>query len=609
MSKMTKQPAQTPGAALRNAFAPTALRFDRRALDLGSAWGRVYAITNFPPAVDVGWLATAANLDGVVLSIHALPTDPTQLTLAMSRAISLLSGQLSSGGSALSQQRMEAQLADAQALLRKLDQEQQSVFTVGVFALVTASEEARGLRRCKRLEGMLAAAGMRARPLAFRQEDGLKAVGPWGMLPVSLRGGAPFQLPAETLAASFPFSSGGINHGKGIVLGHDSTGGLVLVDRWTPPPDSGVTNPHWTVLAGSGAGKSHGIKIIVLREFGQGAKVIIIDPEREYRHLCHALGGVWVNAGGGGQRINPLQAPPLPVETDEDETATSAIGQHIQRVRLVLDLYLPGLTEMQRALLSRAVRAVYTEAGIDLGEASSVATGDPSFGPSGGCTDPAAIPADKWPHFGHLHAYAARQEGADWQALAALLEDAALGTDAGLWAGPSAAMPDSDVVVLDIHDLENAPENVQRAQYANVLGFAWDLIRADRSARKLLVVDEAWMLVDPNVPQALGFLKRMSKRARKYSASVNVVTQNAVDFLAPEVAREGEPVLANSSTKLLLRQEAKDLPTVTTLFNLSEAEQEKLRNARIGEGLLIAGNHRAWVTIDTAPHETALMYG
>jgi len=587
--KPQKQAAPTPGAALRNAFAPEALRFDRRALDLGSAWGRVYAVTDFPPAVDVGWLATAANLEGVVLSVHALPTDPTQITLAMSRAISLLAGQLAQGGSALSQQRMEQQIQDAQALLRKIDQEQQSVFTVGVFALVTAPDEPTGLRRCKRLEGTLAAAGMRARPLAFRQEDGLRAVGPWGMFPASLCGGAPFQLPAETLAASFPFSSGGINHGKGIVLGHDSTGGLVLVDRWTPPADSGVTNPHWTVLAGSGAGKSHGIKVIVLREFAQGAKVIIIDPEREYRHLCHALGGAWINAGGGGQRINPLQAPPLPREDDDE--GSSAIEQHIQRVRLMLGLYLPGLTEMQKALLARLLRDVYAEAGIALD------------------MDPAAIPAQDWPHFGSLYDLAKIREGEDYRTLAALLEDAAIGTDARLWAGPSATMPDANLVVLDIHDLENAPENVQRAQYANVLGFAWDLIRADRSEHKMLEVEEAWILADPKVPQALGFLKSMSKRARKYGCSLNIVSQNAVDFLAPEVAREGEPVLANASTKLLLRQEAKDLPTVSALFNLSEAEQEKLRNARIGEGLLIAGNHRAWVTIDTAPHETALMYG
>ena len=106
MPKPRKQAPATPGAALRNAFAPEALRFDRRAVDLGNQWGRVYAVTNFPPRVDAGWLATAANLEGVALSVHALPTDPTQITLAMSRAISLLAGQLAQGGSALSQQRM-----------------------------------------------------------------------------------------------------------------------------------------------------------------------------------------------------------------------------------------------------------------------------------------------------------------------------------------------------------------------------------------------------------------------------------------------------------------------------------------------------------------------
>jgi DNA helicase HerA-like ATPase len=163
--------------------------------------------------------------------------------------------------------------------------------------------------------------------------------------------------------------------------------------------------------------------------------------------------------------------------------------------------------------------------------------------------------------------------------------------------------------VLDIHDLENAPDNVKRAQYANVLGYAWDLARRNRHERVILVVDEAWMLVDPQVPEALGFLRKLSKRIRKYMGSLMVVTQNPIDFLAPEVAREGEPVLANASMKLLLRQEAKDLPTVASLFNLSEAEQERLATARVGEGLLIAGNHRTWVTVDTAPHEAVLMYG
>ncbi len=595
MHKAVRSAVPTPGAALRNAFAPEALRFDRRAVDLGSQWARVYYVSDFPPSVDAGWLASAATLDGVVLSIHALPTDPTQITLAMSRAISLLSGQLAQGGSALAQQRMEQQLQDAQSLLRKIDQEQQSVFTTAVVLMVTAPDAATGIRRSKRLEGMLAAAGMRARPLAFRQEEGLQAVGPWGMFPASLVGGAPFQLPSETLAASFPFSSGGINHGHGIVLGHDSSGGLVLVDRWNPPPDAGLSNKNMVILATPGAGKSHGTKVAVLREYAQGARVVILDPEREYRHLAKTLGGAWVNVGGGGTRINPLQAPPVPdIDQEDDEHAgsTQPIARHMQRVRLFLQLYLPQLGQQQQAAIGRALRAVYAAKGIALD------------------ADPATIPAEGWPHIVDIYRHLlAQRDDSVAQSVAALLEEAAIGADAQLWAGPStASVGDSQLVVLDIHDLAESPPNLQRAQYQNVLAFAWDLVRQSRSERTVLVADEAWLLVDPRAPEALGFLRAMSKRVRKYDGSLWVITQNAIDFLAPEVAREGEPVLANSSMVLLLRQEAKDLPTVTQLYGLSEAEQERLRSARVGEGLLIAGNNRAWVTIDTAPHETAIMY-
>ena len=594
MPKLQKQAPATPGAALRNAFAPEALRFDRRAVDLGNQWARIYYVSDFPPSVDAGWLANAANLDGVMLSVHALPTDPTQTALAMNRAISLLSGQLVQGGSALSQQRMAQQMQDAQALLRKVDAEQQSVFTTGVVLMVTAPDEATGLRRAKRLEGLMAAAGMRARVLAFRQEEGLRAVGPWGMFPASLGGGAPFQLPAETLAAAFPFSSGGINHGHGTVLGHDSSGGLILLDRWVPPADAGISNKNMVILAGSGAGKSHTTKVALLREFAQGARIVILDPEREYRRLAKALGGAWINVGGGGTRINPLQAPPVPDidQDDEESTSSQPVARHMQRVRLFLQLYLPQLGQQQQAAVGRALRAVYAAKGIALD------------------ADPASIPAEQWPHVGDVYRHLlALKDDSVAQSVAALLEEAAIGADAQLWAGPSTVdVGSAQITVLDIHDLAESPPNLQRAQYQNVLAFAWDLVRQSRSERTILVADEAWLMVDPRAPEALGFLRAMSKRVRKYNGSLWTITQNAVDFLAPEVAREGEPVLANSSMVLLLRQEAKDVPTVTQLYDLSEAEQEKLRSARVGEGLLIAGNHRAWVTIDTAPHEAALMY-
>lgn len=351
-----------------------------------------------------------------------------------------------------------------------------------------------------------------------------------------------------------------------------------------------------SVLGVSGSGKSFATRLIALRDWTQGARIIMIDPEREYRGLCEALGGQWINAGGGGTRINPLQVPPVP-DIDRDERlgstmATGAISLHLRRLGLFFDLLLPELSQMDRALLMRGLRQVYLEAGIELD------------------ADPTTIAPSTWPHIANLLAlcrrHAAGADGPGWNRLGALLEEAGEGTDAALWAGASNAEITADFVVLDIHDLDQAPRNVLQAQFANVLWFAWDSLRKDRDEKVVLVVDEAWRLINPQVPAALDYVKDLSKRVRKYSGSLVVVTQNVSDFTSPEVKRAGEAILANCATRLLMRQEGKDVDAVAELFNLSEEERSRVQMAELGHGLLIAGNARVWLEVVAAPHEHEL---
>ncbi|MDA8205191.1 MAG: hypothetical protein M0Z36_03910, partial [Thermaerobacter sp.] len=256
---------------------------------------------------------------------------------------------------------------------------------------------------------------------------------------------------------------------------------------------------------------------------------------------------------------------------------------------------MPGLTAMAKALLARAIRETYEAKGIALD------------------VDPTTIVNDGWPHIGDLYTVCQRHstEGAeeDWKILTALLQEPAVGVLAPLWAGPSTVRYDSDTdfVVADLMDLQSAPPHVKRAQYFNVLGYLWALIRRDKSERKILVADEAWMLIDPQNPDTLRFLKEVAKVIRGYNGSLMVATQNVFDFLAPAVQMDGEPVLTSAAFNLLLRQDQKNLDYLIHLFQLSDAEQDKLRNARRGEGLLIAGNQRAWITVDGAPHEMAFM--
>lgn len=577
--------------ALTDLIAPPALGFQPRHTLFGDQAARVLAILDYPPRVGPAWLFRLANMPGVVVSIHLVPTDSLDMLKALNKSIQEYTSRLAAGGNALALSRWQQSLDDAKLLLKKVDQEAQKVYKVVVLILVLAPDDEELARRSRRVEAACAAAGMRARTAVYRQEDGLKAIGPWGLLPPEVGALAAREMPAETIAAAYPWVASGLNHGRGVVWARDVDGGLILVDRWHPPEGSGITNPNLNILGTSGGGKSFASKVLLLREYALGARILILDPEREYRRICWELDGAWINAAGGSSRINPLQVRPVPDQTMDEEddegldqvtTVRGPLAAHLQRVKTFFQLYLPGLNDLERAQLDEAVLSAYSEYGVEWH------------------TDPTSVGA--WPTLAIVYRHV-KEAGAE--RLAVLLKAAAEGTDSALWSGQTTIPPVGDFTVLDIRDLADASDTVRRAQYFNILGYAWDVVRQGQAAgkRTVLVVDEAWLMADPQTPQAIGFLRDLSKRIRKYGGSLVVITQNVVDFLAPELARLGQPVITNASNKLLMRQESRDLEALQELLRLSDAEVDLLANAKRGEGLLLAGNQRVHVRIEAAPHE------
>lgn len=299
-----------------------------------------------------------------------------------------------------------------------------------------------------------------------------------------------------------------------------------------------------------------------------------------------------------GRAINPLRMQALPKwnsfsldESAENSRLSSPLALQAQRLRTFFELYLRDLTDPQRAYLDQALLDIYAEFGISWE------------------TNPATV--TRWPTMKDLYRHLcsrAEKDPANWEELALYLRSAAEGIDSGLWCGDMDLGESTDILVLDVHNLNNLPENVKRAQYFNVLTYTWDLNRRDRTEeRKLLIVDEAWVLADPKVPTALEFLRELSKRIAKYKRALVTITQNVVDFLASDVARQGEAIIGNATYKWLLRQGEKDLEVLARLLNLSEAERDLLAGAQRGHGLLIAGNQRVRMRVEAAPHELAII--
>ena len=576
---------------LHDALAPSSLRFREREAEIGEVLTRALCVVAYPPRVEAAWLARVAALPGVTLSVHCEPTMTDALVKAVNASITEYKSRLMTGGTPLARQQSERGLADAEELLRKMDQHQERVMLGSVVLIVTGGNAEELGRRTRAVQTACAVTGMRALTVDYRQEEGYVAGGPWADLPRGLAGVARRHMPVETVAAMYPFVSAGLNHGRGILLGRDDAGGIVLVDRRDPPDGSGVTNPNVNILGTSGGGKSYAAKTLLLREFALGARVLVLDPEREYRGLARAIGGSIVDCGGGKGKINPLQVRgPADARGDEEDEEPGGVqgplASHLQRVKTFLGLYLPSLDDAERAQLQDAVLAAYAASGVTWQ------------------TDPAAVA--EWPTIGQVHAALPADSR-----LALLLRDAATGADSALWAGQTTVPPASDFTVFDLHALTEASDNVRRAQYLNVLGYAWDLVREGQASGRptLLVVDEAWLLADPQTPQALGFLRDLSKRIRKYHGSLTVITQNVVDFLAPELARLGQPVIGNASTKLLMRQESRDLEALRDLLKLTEAECDLLSGAKRGEGLLLAGNQRVQLRVEASAHEAGIIAG
>lgn len=580
--------------AITDLLAPPALGFQARQMQFGEQLSRVMAILDYPSRLGPAWLSRLSSIPGVVASMHLVPADSLDMLQALNKSVQEYTSRLATGGNAISLSRWQQSLEDAKQLIKKVDQEAQKIYKAVVLIQVIALDEDELRQLSRQVEAVSAAAGLRARTAVYRQEEGLQAVGPWALLPEEIRSLAGREMPAETVAASFPWVAGGLNHGRGVVWARDNEGGLVLVDRWHPPQDSGITNPNLNILGTSGGGKSFASKIMLLREYALGARVLILDPEREYLKLCREVNGCWINAAGGSGRINPLQLRVV-AEQDEGEDHYTGIDDvfvrgplstHLQRVKTFFQLYLPTIDDRERAQLDEALLAAYQEYGVDWNSEFSYIT--------------------EWPTVADVYRHI-KEQGSE--RLAVLLKSAAEGADSSLWAGQTSISEAGDFTVLDIRDLTDASDTVRRAQYFNILGYAWDLVREGKAAgkRTLLVVDEAWLLADPQTPQAIGFLRDLSKRIRKYGGSLVVITQNVVDFLAPELARLGQPVISNASSKLLMRQESRDLEALRELLRLSEAEVDLLAGAKRGEGLLLAGNQRVHVRIEATPYEMEVL--
>ena len=112
-----------------------------------------------------------------------------------------------------------------------------------------------------------------------------------------------------------------------------------------------------------------------------------------------------------------------------------------------------------------------------------------------------------------------------------IVRSLAIGHNSEIFNGYTTIEEDNDFCCLDIYSLQGASANIKSCQYLNMLRYCEDMAFKNREEKCYVVCDEAYLLIDKKVPQAIEFMRNFSKRCRKYQCGLITISQNILDFL------------------------------------------------------------------------------
>ncbi|MBP3801052.1 MAG: DUF87 domain-containing protein [Clostridia bacterium] len=591
-------------------ITPQGIKVKNTSIQTGETLSKIFYVSGYPSSTNLGWLSAIQNIRAVEISIGVSPIDPQVFIEGISKGMNTDLNIINTTRNEAERTRAEMKVASGKRIIQEIESNSTSYTYVSFTAKINGKDEVDLERNVKHFKNRIAGMGFKIRTTPFLVKNAYMQTSPFAPLDDEITTMANKNMSLYTLMGGMPFSGSGFIDEKGYYLGTDETGRMIALDPFYSGEDR--TNFSITILGTSGSGKSFATKKILLNEWMQGRltkvedrieyipeKVLIIDPENEYEDMCRALDGDWIDCSGGtGEsvgRINPLQINPIPKDEEGEKITKSATSLHYYNLHTFFKLLFPEITSFHQAKLDVVLEELYKNFDIDWD--TDINTKEPKDFP---------IMKDLY----DLLLKKSKDSKTDeddkkiYKELSSLIRSLAIGAEAELFNGYTTIEGKSNFIVLDVSNLQGADPKLKTAQYFNILRWCEEVVFRNRNERCVLACDEAHLLIDKKVPQALDFLKGLSKRARKYETSLIIITQSVVDFTAEGIKEYGQAILDNSTNKLFFGMDGKNLQQAKTIWNFNKEESHILSSLIKGQGLLQVGTARTLVRIKGLPFET-----
>ncbi len=421
---------------------------------------------------------------------------------------------------------------------------------------------------------------------------------------------------SRSMGTVFPFTTSDVGHPTGIPLGFNrQTGTPILFDNFAPS----LANYNMVIFAKSGAGKSVTMKTLISRSSVlMGIESLALDAEGEYTIVAESLGGInVVISPNSGTVINLFDIEPERVkdEITGREKIVLNVENKVEDVTQALVTMARGSTrstevnELTKQVIAESVAEEYESLGITSDpnslykEGSMVQRGDKLY------SDKKDMPTiGSW--YKRIQRKAEMNDNEDYRFHYSYLLKVMkqyireYNGQMAYFDGQSTfeLLDGAPFINLDISQLEERFARPLAQQI--LLSWIWEKYvkknSEDRTKakQKRVLVDEAWMLLP--YPEAVDFLNKMARRARKRNVSLAIISQRFQDFYEKP---EAQAVLTSSDTKLFLAQDKSEIQYVKEVFKLSEGEAGFLVTCTKGEGLLKVGGETAILQITPTAKE------
>lgn len=522
-------------------------------LNIDGVFIRTLFISGYPFVASSGWLDSLINFNhdsdisyhiAEVNALSALPklhrkiTELESTKRAMIRAGKIIGSEITDP------------LESAIDLRDKIQRGQEKLFQVSIYISLRAESLEELNKITKLLESTLSARLFYSKVACYQQIEALQSVLPRGEDQLNQKR----NLDSSSAALTFPFMSSELVQESGILYGvNKSNNSLVILDRFS------LHNANSIVFAQSGAGKSYTTKVEILRQLMQGTKVIVIDPEREYKCLTESVKGTYIKLSANSkEKINPFDLATTFHEITD-------LSEHTQDLTEVISLMAEGLSSREKAAVDKAILKIYKKAKNEQPLLEDLYC--------------------ELHKLGHIK-------------LCERLEKYISGSLANVFNSQTNINLSNRLVIFDI---KNLPESLRQIMMLIISNFVQNQVKA-HPERRLLIIDEGWMLLEHE--ESARFVAGLVRRARKYYLGVSIISQQANDFLRSDY---GRAIASQSALRILMRQDTTTIKNVASEFNLSEYEESFLLTCERGDALIISDQNHVAVRVVASDKEHPLI--